>query len=279
MSTAHGVAESAGALNSGLFSINGYRLFLRWKGQGSPTVVFESGLGRGSDDWLESGILEQIASFTQACAYDRASVGQSDRLPSPIPRSASALASDLASLLQAAQLPGPYILVAHSFGGLIARAFMQAHLGQTAGLVLVDAMHEDDASSVLDLLPPAAAGELPALSEYRAAFLEDMSLEPEPIDWAGCTREMRQGSSAGASPLIVITAERFELVPPGLPADLVSQLAQNHLALQQRLASLSSQGKQILAERSGHVVMRDRPDLIVQAVRELVERIRAVPLA
>jgi hypothetical protein len=74
---------------------------------------------------------------------------------------------------------------------------------------------------------------------------------------------------------VVISAERFELVPPDFPAELASRLAQNHQELQQRLASLSSRGSLITAQGSGHVVMRDRPECIVEVVRRLVEQVRA----
>jgi pimeloyl-ACP methyl ester carboxylesterase len=273
---AHQYADaSADIPYSGRFPVDGYHLFLRAMGHGFPTVILDSGLGRTSDDWLRSGILDQIASFSQVCAYDRAGLGQSDPLPMPMPRTARQLAVDLATLLQAAQLPSPYILVAHSFGGLIARSFAQAHPAETAGLVLIDAMHEDDASTVLALLPSATPGELASLTDYRAAFLETVSLEPEPIDWATSTREMRDIDSVGACPVVVMTAERFELVPPDFPAALVSQLAQNHQALQQHLTSLSSNSRQLIARGCGHVVMQDHPEYIVQAVRELVEQVRA----
>jgi pimeloyl-ACP methyl ester carboxylesterase len=271
MTTLRSVDESADMSRAGRFAVDGYHLFLRVNGHGSPTVVLDSGLGRASDDWVDSGILDQIASFTQVCAYDRAGLGQSDPLPTPVPRTAHALAMDLAALLQAAQLPPPYILVAHSFGGLIARAFAHAHPTETAGLVLIDAMHEDDASSVLERLPPASPDESLSLSEYRAVFQETVSLEPEPIDWAATTLEMRQAGSLGACPLVVITAERFELVPPDFPADLVTQLAETHQALQQRLVGLSSRSTQIIAEGSGHVVTRERPAYIVEAVRQITD--------
>jgi pimeloyl-ACP methyl ester carboxylesterase len=114
MTSYQSVDESADMPRAGHFAVDGYHLFLRTMGHAPPTVVLDSGLGRTSDDWLDSGIMQQIASFTQVCAYDRAGLGQSDPLPSLTPRTARELAADLATLLQGAHLPPPYILVAHS---------------------------------------------------------------------------------------------------------------------------------------------------------------------
>jgi pimeloyl-ACP methyl ester carboxylesterase len=268
--------ESAEAPRSSRFAVDGHHLFLRTMGHVPPTVVLESGLGRTSDDWLDSGIMEQIATFAQVCAYDRAGLGQSEQLHTPTPRTAQDLADDLAALLQSAQLPPPYILAGHSFGGFIARAFAYNHPTETAGLILIDAMHEDDTPTVLSLLPPAAPDELPSLTDYRAAFLETASLEPEPIDWAASSLQMRQAGLLGACPLVVITAERFDLAPDDFPEDLVSQLAQTHQTLQQSLTTLSSRSAQMIAHGSGHIVMRDHPACIVQAVREIVDAVRSV---
>jgi pimeloyl-ACP methyl ester carboxylesterase len=117
-----------------LVDIGGRRLHLVDAGQGSPTVIFESGIAASSLNW--TAVQSSVAGFARACAYDRAWLGWSDS--SPGPRITSALVNELHSLLIAAEVPPPYVLVGHSFGGLLVRAYAIAHPKQVAGVVLID---------------------------------------------------------------------------------------------------------------------------------------------
>jgi pimeloyl-ACP methyl ester carboxylesterase len=114
--------------------VSGRRLHLLEAGGGNPTVVFESGISATCLNWTT--VQAGVARFARACAYDRASLGWSDRTDSP--RTLARMVDDLRALLLAAQVPGPYILVAHSFGGLLVRSYAARYPDQVAGLVLVD---------------------------------------------------------------------------------------------------------------------------------------------
>jgi pimeloyl-ACP methyl ester carboxylesterase len=121
-----------------LVDIGGRRLHLRIEGEGpGPTVVFEAGFGGSSVLW--SLVQRDVAKFARTCSYDRAGYGFSDF--GPFPRSGAQLAAELHLALAHAGLPPPYILVAHSYGGLISRLFAWRHPREVAGLVLVDALH------------------------------------------------------------------------------------------------------------------------------------------
>ncbi|MFL6466204.1 MAG: alpha/beta hydrolase [Bryobacteraceae bacterium] len=109
-------------------------LYLHEQGQGSPTVLLESGLAASSLSWAL--VQPQVAEFTRVCSYDRAGFGWS--LPSSKPRTVGNLTAELAMLLKDAGLQPPYVLVGHSFGGLLTRAFAHLHPGDVAGMVLVD---------------------------------------------------------------------------------------------------------------------------------------------
>jgi pimeloyl-ACP methyl ester carboxylesterase len=134
---------------AGLVDIGGRRLYLECRGQGSPTVVLESGYGNDSDGWSidspdvpQPQVLPGVARFTRVCAYDRpGTVGldlsRSD--PVPQPRTAPAVVADLHALLQAAGVPGPYVLVGHSLGGMFVRLYAHTYPEEVVGLVLVDA--------------------------------------------------------------------------------------------------------------------------------------------
>jgi pimeloyl-ACP methyl ester carboxylesterase len=117
-----------------LVNIAGSRWHLVDAGQGSPTVIFESGIAASSLNW--TALQVEVARFTRACAYDRAWLGWSD--PAASPRVAEQLVDELHSLLAAAQVPPPYVLAGHSFGGLLVQAYAVAHPSEVAGLVLID---------------------------------------------------------------------------------------------------------------------------------------------
>lgn len=110
-------------------------------GEGSPTVVMDSGLPGSSLDWAP--VHQGIARITRACAYDRAGYGWSDPAPDDAPRDSARLVSELQALLQRASLEPPFIPIGHSFGGYNARLYAARHRDQVAGLVLVDSSHED----------------------------------------------------------------------------------------------------------------------------------------
>src|SRR5258706_11261874 len=119
--------------------IGGRTLNILCSGGGSPAVIFESpGAGPGLT-W--EPIQTEIAKFTSTCWYDRAGHGWSD--PGPYPRTSAAIASDLHELLRVAAIPPPYVLVGASFGGFPVRVFAGKYKEEVAGVVLVDASHED----------------------------------------------------------------------------------------------------------------------------------------
>src|SRR5262245_13386193 len=122
-----------------LVDVNGRRLHLYCAGKGDgPTVVVEAGANHDSTLWAD--IVQRVSSFAKVCAYDRAGLGWSD--PAPFHMTFEDRADDLHSLLAATDLTGPLILVGHSYGGYIVRAFTRIHPQQVAGIVLVEAAEE-----------------------------------------------------------------------------------------------------------------------------------------
>lgn len=122
-----------------LVDVGGYRLHLNCTGKGGPTVVLLAGGGDYSFDWAL--VQPDVSSFARICSYDRAGFAWSD--PGPIPRTMRQDAYELHTLLQAAQIKAPYVLVGHSLGGLIARVYAEQYPSEIAGMVLVDSTHED----------------------------------------------------------------------------------------------------------------------------------------
>jgi pimeloyl-ACP methyl ester carboxylesterase len=134
---------------------DGRRLNFYCTGRGAPTVILEGGWTATTVSWRK--VQPALSAVTRVCSYDRAGYGFSD--PGPNPRTAQALADDLAGLLKAAKIEGPYIIVAHSLGGLDARLFVDQHRQRVAGLVLVDPSNEYQDRDAAKLSPTAGKAE------------------------------------------------------------------------------------------------------------------------
>ena len=122
-----------------LVDIGGHRLHIHCTGEGTPTIIFDSGVGGFSLEW--SRIQSALAQRTRVCSYDRAGYGWSD--PGPLPRTSERITRELHTLLLRAGVAGPYIIAGHSFGGYNAQLFASNYPNETAGLVLIDASHPE----------------------------------------------------------------------------------------------------------------------------------------
>ena len=145
-----------------LVPANGTRLNFYCMGDGSPTVVFDSGWGDWAPIWAM--VQPRIATWTRACSYDRAGAGFSD--PGPMPRTSVRIADELHSALHNAGIDGPYILVASSFGGNNVRAFAYRYTPDVAGLVFVES--DTDDLEPVDMQKEDHRGQAEFLPDVRA---------------------------------------------------------------------------------------------------------------
>jgi pimeloyl-ACP methyl ester carboxylesterase len=268
-----------------LVDIGGYRLHLWCTGDGAPAVILDTGLGGSSAEW--GFVQPEVARFTRVCSYDRAGMGYSD--PGPSPRTARRIASELAELLARSGIAGPVVLVGASIAGFDVRVFASDHPERAAALVLVDASHEDQAHEV-----PWLARFVPLLSTMGAFRLFGVSfgqrlesLSPSVQQFARATRFRAAGYQAAADELIHVreSAEevrrsRRKLTIPVLVVTGARGADENWRQLQRDQVSLSERGCLILAEQSGHVVALGQPEIVVKAIRTVVETARGhdVPL-
>lgn len=149
------------------YPMDGHRLHIDCRGErqpDQPVVVLEAGMGNCSFDWRR--VQPELAKGARVCAYDRAGYGWSDAPHGE--RTVAQMAAELHSLLEQAGEPGPYLLVGHSFGGILVREFYRQHPGEVAGMVLVDSAHEDQISR----LPEEEARALSA----STGFLKNLAL-------------------------------------------------------------------------------------------------------
>lgn len=266
--------------------VDGVALHLYCTGNGTPTVVFEAGLDiDGSLGW--SNVQPRIAELTRACSYDRAGIMWS--APRDGVRDASTIANELRLLLANASEAPPYVMVGHSLGGPLVRAFADAARPDAVkGVVLVDSSHPEQltrAPPPEGRGPPAtllrvlsATGLLrlmdedlgdPGLSE--AARLRTAAFAPQSVggllgEFAAIEATFQQAGATrplGDRPLVVLTA-----------LDKPPEMLEPWLVLQRELAALSTNSDQRLIPNSGHYIQHDKPDEVVTAVRDVVNAVR-----
>jgi len=223
----------------------------------APVVILEAGSEAASESW--SRVQPQIAISHRVCSYDRAGLGKSPSAGHE--ESVAENVADLHSLLQKASIKAPYILVAHSSGGLRARQFQARFPAEVIGMVLVDSAHEEQVWRFNDAIPGATRG----IPEDREG-LARMGLLPP--------RERSQWHVT--IPLIVIEHGKPGPLPPEAQAQ--AELVEKTMhALQADLASRSSRGELRKADQSGHDIPNEQPDAIVGAVRDVIARTASRP--
>jgi pimeloyl-ACP methyl ester carboxylesterase len=294
----HGaVAHAAESGNfAGLVDIGGGRkMYLNCRGTGSPTVVFVGGLRASADDWSMSdkskpAVLPEVSKFTRVCACDRpgAPVGEKPSRSDPVPQPTTAkdAAADLHALLKADGEGRPYVLVGHSYGGLIVRLYASTYPKEVSGLVLVDALSEG-----------LRDAETPEQWPIQRKLIqndnpENLALYPalERINVDRSFDQIRAAPPLRPMPAVVLSADRpwgpevASLIAAGkLPADVppdfgyVVDAAQTKA--QNRLANLVPNEKHVTNTNSGHEIHKEQPQLVIDAIRQVVDAVRNGRLA
>lgn len=290
-----------------LVDVGGYKLHLNCLGEGSPIVVMDYGLGGLSTLW--SLVQPEVAKFARVCTYDRAGYAWSES--SPTPRTSQNMVQELYTLLKNAEIPPPYILVGHSLGGLNLSLFASQYPEEVAGLVLVDAVPPD----VYDRLDPEFAdsmnetgrmfGFLSLISRLGLLrfllqitgtsvapdFVRKLPIEVQPVILAKflpktfataiaenalmptSAKQVQQTNFERELPLVVLSHSENMFESLGnTKSDYAEQMWQK---LQAELANLSNQRKLIIAEQSSHDIHLDRPELVVNAIRQVIEKTKS----
>jgi pimeloyl-ACP methyl ester carboxylesterase len=266
-------------------------MYLKCSGKGSPTVVFVGGLRASADDWDISDkskptVFTGVGKFTRVCACDRPGtpVGEKPSRSDPVPQPTTPkdAVADLHALLGAAGEAGPYVLVGQSYGGLIVRLYASTYPKEVSGLVLIDALTE----GLQDAETPEQWPIQRKLIEGDVH--EGVALYPalERIDVDRSFNQIRAAPPLRSIPLVVLSADRpwGPQVPPmiaagelsaDIPSDFgyVTDAAQKKA--QERLAKLVPNAKHITKTNSGHEIHKEQPQLVIDAIRAVVEAVRS----
>ncbi len=268
-----------------LVELNGRKVHVLCAGEGSPTVILEAGLPASSLTWMS--VFSEIAELTRVCAYDRPGYGWSQ--PTTSPRTAETIVQELRVLLQSTDTQPPYILVGHSFGGLLMQLYATRFPNDFTGMVLVDSSHPDQAHRTLDLqeidtisfamktlgpigivrlLFPVPAGnpesrDVSVREQERELLMTSRTLRTATREMSGLRESLRQVTEStvdlGSKPLVVLSEGR--------------RRAESWQALQEDLSRMSTNSEWQVVDGAGHFVQHDQPDVVVGAVRRVIEKL------
>ncbi len=293
-----------------MVDIGGRRIHIDCRGTGSPTVILEAGLGTGGTiDWTL--VHDKIAQFTRTCAYDRAGIMWSD--PKNTPQDAAAVVEDLHATLKGAGITDPLVLVGHSIGGPYTTTYVGKYGDQVAGMVMVDPSHPDqvarlgkvakanvDPMQSLGMMKTISAlswtgavrfgfsmantkvTKVPSKEMAKASAYASTSVNGAISELEGFNRTMAQARavhSFGNRPVIVLTAMApltpDQLKSLGVPPQQGLLFKQTWRALHQEQARMSTRGREQSVFDATHYIQVDRPDVVIAAVKEVVDTVRA----
>lgn len=277
-----------------LVEVNGRKMHIDCEGAGSPTVVLDSGLGDSFVSWQK--VQPKMAAFTRVCSYDRLGMGYSESTLGS--RTSRQIVEELHTLLRNAEIDPPFVLVGHSMAGYDVRIFASLYRSEVAGMVLVDASHPEQMKRFPPELNDMTATWLreqeflaaimpfgiPRLLGFCASNADTRAAECNFHSEVAATRELKAFSESAAQaaatgtlgdlPLAVLS-EDPAMPQADLPEDLAKPTRDAWSQMQNELAQLSTDSTHEIAKGSGHYVQLDRPEMVVAAVKTVVEKARA----
>lgn len=258
-------------------TVSGLEVRYLCSGEGSPTVVLDQGHGISVEESLVlpralgwAHVFEEVKKNTRIFVHDRAGLGWSDAAPAP--RASLEMVEDLHTLLEKAQIPPPYVLVGHSIGGFNVRVFAGRYPSEVAGMVLVDSSHPDQWTRFADIVPRETPRDSALLTRFRKQFGTLGTYGS--LDLKTTTTQVRDITWLGTKPLVVISHSPHALRVPRMPADVAEEMEKIWSELQADLLTLSGNSRQIIAHHAGHMIQVDEPQLVVDAIADVVRQVQ-----
>jgi len=235
------------------------------RGEGSPLVILESGQGEGREYW--GAVQDSLSSFVRVLAYSRSGLGASEYSHR---RGTLDAVEELRTLLSRLEVEGPFVLVGHSIGGWYVRTFAAQYPGEVAGLVLVDATAELAYEDFARRWPEFWSSYDEALAPYLASWPQAGRDEEDFSRSVVTGRGLPEAEPLPEMPMAMITAARPDSTWLGGSPEGIKIWLRHH----QALIAGSTRAMHLISDRTGHMVQEDEPQLIIQAVRFVVESIR-----
>ena len=255
--TAAATADDA-ALVSGSINIGSYSLFYSCAGTGSPTVFMEHGLGGDVRQWTD--VFREVAKRTRVCDYSRVNAKLSDSVAGT--HTVKDNVADAHALLTKLGIPGPYVLVGFSWGGLVSQAYASAYPADVVGMVLVNSNNANEARTYWAHLTP---------DQVATDKVETAAPNPEQVDILASYDEVRAAPHLPDVPLVVLTGTQTDptIWPPGWDPATFDKL---QAGLQADLVKLTTKGTQVLVD-AGHDIPEEHPDAVVAAIDQVLQAI------
>ena len=244
---------------------NGHKMFLECSGDpnAGPTVILATGRGLGTaDSWAL--VQQKVPASIRTCSYDAVGAGRSDQVQeNPQFRSIDQVVSEMHGLFMAARLKQPYVLVGASAGGILVRRYQQKYPHEVGGLVFVDSSHEE-----MEWRHAAISPQFDP-NWNNPAFLRDNGFLPDhqKLTWY--------------ADIPLIDLERSDKIPlsafPNLTQQQVDALNHEWHSFQVDLAGRSRYGEYRVVAGSGHMMHRQKPEAIADAIRDVVSEVGSEP--
>ena len=253
-----------------LVNIGTHRLDVVRAGTGSPTIVFEAGLGNTWEDWAP--VWRQVAERSSVVLYSRSGLGHSE--PGPGDNSARTEMAELHRLLDSLHVPRPVILVARSYGGVLSRLYVSLYPREVAGLVLVDGTHEQQVRrwGLIDRTYPGA------FRAYFDSVLKTMKPGAEAAETRETMRIQAAGAVEGLMPLPDIPLAVLTSMRPSPQPTYINQTERGHEAwreMHDEWFRRSRYAEHIVTIKSGHAIQEDEPELVIDAIDFVLGRVRS----
>lgn len=251
-----------------MVDVGGRKLHCCVYGKKGPTVVLVSGFGAPQSYW--NTVVPDLAAHTTVVTFDRAGIGKSEI--GDLPTHGLQAAKDLLSLLERLEVPAPFVLVGHSYGGDVVRLFASMYPDRISGLILEDTQHEDILEEQRKILK---GKDLEALEQMVARF--DTPDDPRTeADYRYITREqVRKSGPLPKIPFVVLTAgDRSKAMPSIFSEDAKKELETLGFQLQQRLVALIPGGRHIVVEGVGHNIHFEKPNALIEPVIKILNELR-----
>ncbi|GAE25519.1 hypothetical protein JCM9140_1519 [Halalkalibacter wakoensis JCM 9140] len=236
-----------------MIQVSDCKLYAQLLGEnkGKPTIVMDAGYGDFSTVW--DSVIIELSMLSNVFVYDRAGLGKSES--SSRSRTSYEMVNELKELLTEAKIEAPYILVGHSFGGVNVRLFATEYPNDVCGILLIDSTPEEYREKFLPTMP----------KEFQLAYNKQFVIEGTYDEFMESLKQLQDSKRKLHVPLIVLSAGKKAHYSKE------SQLLWNKM--QKEISDLSTNSQFIIAKKSAHYIQDDEPEVVVSAVKSLIDSV------